>query len=170
MENDEELARSLPDFMTKHGDQFDKHFLDDLDEQSMILKAHLLIESLMRDYCSSSVPNPEHLVGAKLNFHQVLSLTRALSPDRFKDLSDVQWAVAKHLNQLRNAMAHELEPDLQKIERGKRAIIDLVNRRSGKTGDDLDLRGCLGFILGSLGAYFQIILVLERRIEIEAKE
>ena len=50
-----ELAR----LMQTHGDLFDKHFSHNLDEQSAVLKAHLLIEGVVRDFAYSSVPNPE---------------------------------------------------------------------------------------------------------------
>jgi len=152
--------QALPEFMNKHGDLFDKHFPPDLDDESMILKAHLLVESLMRDFCTSSVPHPERLKEAKFQFHQVLSLARALCPrdGKFLDLCDVLWGVALNLNQLRNAMAHELEPDPQKIESRKKAIIDLVNKRRGRGQDIASLRGCLEFALGALGAFFQVVL------------
>jgi len=150
----------LPAFMTKHGDLFDKHFPPDLDDESMILKAHLLVESLMRDFITNSVPQPERLMDAKFQFHQVLSLARALCPPngKFEDLCEVMWGVAKNLNQLRNAMAHELEPNPQKIESRKRAIIDLVNTREGSDERIQSLRGCLEFLLGAMGAFFQIVL------------
>ncbi|WP_409293530.1 hypothetical protein [Pseudomonas sp. KCJK9058] len=159
MKNAEILDTARSDFITQHGEMFDKHFPADLDEEAMILKAHLLLEGALRDFCHRSVLQPSHLRGARFQFHQVLSLAQALSVETFNDYAQPMWAVAKKLNKLRNAMAHELEPDPLEIEGHKQSIIALVNQQHD-SDDKPGLRRSLEFMFGSFNAFLQINLLL----------
>lgn len=105
-----------------HGDLFVKHFSEDLDEQTAVLKAHLLIEGLLRDFICSSVRHPEHLRGLKLTFPQVVGVTKSIMILAGSSL-DLYWGMIVQLNKLRNLMAHELEPDQAKFDRCRKALI-----------------------------------------------
>ena len=77
------------------------------DETLIVLKGHLLIEDLMREYCASKVDKSSELEKAKLTFPQVSYLTRSLQ--KYEAPSWVWGAVSK-LNGLRNGLAHNLTP------------------------------------------------------------
>ncbi|WP_301886035.1 hypothetical protein [Pseudomonas aeruginosa] len=44
-------------------DGAEKHFTGNPDDLTVILKGHLIVEKLMRDFCMSLLPNPDHLQG-----------------------------------------------------------------------------------------------------------
>jgi hypothetical protein len=75
------------------------------DETLIVLKGHLLVEDLLRSFCESVVPNPQHL--GKLQFSQSLAVARAL--DDGVKVPDWAWGAASMLNGLRNMLAHRLE-------------------------------------------------------------
>lgn len=158
------LSAARVEFMTHHGELFDKHFPGDLDEEAMILKAHLLLEGALRDFCSRSVPQPEHLKGARLQFSHVLCLAQAFTMDTFNEVAQPMWAVATQLNRLRNAMAHELEPDPKKIETCKKAIVDLVHEMQD-SDKKLNLRDSLEYVFGAFNAFLHITLTLRDGIK-----
>jgi hypothetical protein len=137
-----------------HGDLFDKHFSEDLDEQSAVLKCHLLIEGVIRDFSYSSVRNPEHLRGMRLNFQQIVGIARSLMFLTAPGL-DRYWGMIDQLNKLRNLMAHELEPDQAKFEKCRKALISL----SGTT----TVNKSLSFLCGGMNALLTVSLELQRR-------
>jgi len=77
------------------------------------------------------------------------------------------WSVIKHLNNLRNAMAHELEPDQQKIEKTKQIVIDLVRQPREEGESPPDLRACLGFTAGWFLAFLEVALT---RYDLQKRE
>lgn len=145
-----EIAR----LMQTHGDLFDKHFSHKLDEQSAVLKAHLLIEGVIRDFAYSSVPNPEHLRGIRLTFQQIVGIARSLIFLKGAGI-DRYWDMIDHLNKLRNLMAHELEPDQGKQDKCRKALISL----SGVS----TLNGSLSFLCGGMNALLTVSLELRKR-------
>lgn len=72
-----------------------------------ILKAHLLLEELLRDFVMRELRHPEVLNGARLTFTQLVALakamTDALDPDSW------HWECVITVNKLRNQLAHQLE-------------------------------------------------------------
>lgn len=90
-------------------------------ETLIILKGHLLVEDLIRDFCHSAVENPNELIGARLTFYQISRLCRALS--KYK-ASNETWECVGKLNDLRNMLAHKLEP--KEYDKKKEEFIDLV--------------------------------------------
>ncbi|CRI54837.1 MULTISPECIES: hypothetical protein [Pseudomonas] len=155
----DDLHPAASEFLSKHSSLFDKHFPPDLDDESMVLKAHLLLEAALRDFTSNLVAHPQHLDGARFRFTQVLSLAKALCPHDFGALNDLVWTCAKHLNDLRNTMAHELEPDPSKIAKQQKVIVDVVNaRRRANNTAPTDLRGALAYLFGSTHALFETVL------------
>jgi hypothetical protein len=89
--------------------------LDSTDNVTVVLKGHLLVEELLKEYVSLQFKKPEMLKDARLTFHQILCIARASSNDAS---SEKLWLSIEKLNGLRNKLAHSLEPkDLEiKIE------------------------------------------------------
>lgn len=87
---------------------FFKHFPHTSDSLFIILiKGHLLIERLVREFINEKVPNPASLAKAKLECEQAIYLAMALSKAGHLDW---YWQAAIKLNKLRNKLAHNLEP------------------------------------------------------------
>lgn len=140
--------------MQTHGDLFEKHFSVALDEQSAVLKAHLLIEGVLRDYCYKSVRNPEHLRGMRLTFQQIVGIARSFIVFN-KPGVDHFWSMIDHLNKLRNLMAHELEPDQAKQDKCRKELISLSKLTTLNAG--------LSYLCGGLNALLAVSLELQRR-------
>jgi len=73
-----------------------------------LLKAHLLLEDLLRAYLAKTLPHPEALKDARLTFVQLLAVARscciAAPPDHW------MWKAIADLNKLRNMLSHEAAP------------------------------------------------------------
>jgi hypothetical protein len=90
--------------------------LESTDRILVVLKGHLLVEELLREYVSKQFHNPSELVDARLTFYQCLCLARAADTDASHEKL---WLVVERLNTLRNKLAHSLEPkDLEATIRG----------------------------------------------------
>jgi hypothetical protein len=98
----------MPDPLERIGKQLD----DTSDPTLLILRAHLLVEELLRDILDRTCQAPNELPPARLSFYQVYCLCRAIvgkSDDRV-------WDFIARLNEVRNRMAHHLEPgDLDEL-------------------------------------------------------
>jgi hypothetical protein len=112
----EHLLRSRWGMMAEHLnplDQIKRHLEKTDDPTLLILRTHLLIEERLRDVIARVCRTPEELRPARLTFHQVLCICRALVA-RHED--DEAWAFVSRLNEVRNRMAHHLEPgDLDEL-------------------------------------------------------
>ncbi len=95
--------------MQTHGDLFDKHFSHKLDEQSAVLKTHLLIEGVIRDFNYRSVQNPEHLRGIRLTFQQVVGIARSLMVIKGSG-SNSLWDMTDQLNKAGSGGRGTLSP------------------------------------------------------------
>jgi len=140
--------------LQKHGDLFDKHFSEDLDEQSAVLKAHLLLEGVIRDFSYRAVRNPKYLRESRLTFQQIAALARSLM--FFSDsTTDRHWGMIDDLNKLRNLMAHELEPDQVKFDKYRNALISASGAAT--------LNKSLSFLCGAMNALLTVSLELQKR-------
>jgi len=90
-------------------------------EMLIILKGHLLVEDILREYCASEVKFPAELEKAKLTFTQVAQLVRAIQ--KYPPPQWVWGAIFK-LNALRNKLAHKLIPE--DFEKQKQEFVNLV--------------------------------------------
>lgn len=131
-----------------------KHFPEDIDDQTAILKCHLLSEQNLRDFCYVSVPNPNFLKAARLQFNHISSLARALlTLPEDVDMSWI-WGALKLLNDLRNRYAHELDPDQlaidERIQKFKDLLSGIVDQEEVYRGLTLPLRTYLGLFVGAL--------------------
>lgn len=157
-END---ARSHDSFSKKNEELFKKHFPGGLDEQSAVLKAHLLIESMLRDFCIGSIPNPAYLQQARLSFNQISLLARSLCDLPIPNL-DYVWGLVAKLNSLRNLMAHELEPDQAKMISLRDSIVKVVNDHSKNPNVSFDsLTRAVCYICGLIDALLQVTLAIK---------
>lgn len=77
------------------------------DETLIVLKGHLLLEDLMREYCASRMESEKYLDEARLSFSQIAHLTRALNKYQ---AAEWIWSGFLKVNKLRNRLAHNLEP------------------------------------------------------------
>ncbi|WP_223184023.1 hypothetical protein, partial [Pseudomonas fragi] len=68
------------EFTQKHEQHFERHFDSSMDDISLTLKCHLLLEEMLRDFCSKIVPQPQYLADSRFTFAQVLDLSKALYP------------------------------------------------------------------------------------------
>jgi hypothetical protein len=101
----------------------------------IILKGHLLVEELLRGYIDRKLPNPTAFKHDQFLFAKVLMLCRSLSSKKMKSWS---FDAAKILNDLRNKISHELEPEdlqgtLEKfvnvVEQHSKATVFSANKR-----------------------------------------
>ena len=93
-------------------DKLRQHFPVDADMTLQILKGHLIIEEALREIFELLLISPGALQGEKgasFNCHQIICLVEALAPKRSDKMKWV-WSAAKQLNNLRNDMAHKLNP------------------------------------------------------------
>tara|TARA_B100000749_G_C18381407_1_gene446178 strand:+ start:525 stop:1061 length:537 start_codon:yes stop_codon:yes gene_type:complete len=109
--------------------KFWKHIsLETEDETVIVLKGHLLLEDLMREFCASKMVHEDALNDANLSFKQALQLAKALHlrhPEKWV------WAGIEKVNNLRNKLAHNLEP--KDYEKKRQELIQLVK---GEVFDD----------------------------------
>lgn len=97
------LDKGIIDF-----ERFMSHLpLDSTDRVLVVLKGHLLVEEILREYVSAHVKHPKRLNDARFSFHHCLCLARAFSND---DSNEKLWDSIEKLNNLRNKLAHSLEP------------------------------------------------------------
>lgn len=87
-------------------DKLRRH-LDGTDDPTLlILRAHLLVEERLRDIVANVCRAPDELRAARLSFHTVLCLCRAIVGRH----DEPAWDFVTGLNEVRNRMAHHLEP------------------------------------------------------------
>ncbi len=89
------------------------HQLDQTDDPTLlILRTHLLIEERLRDVLTRICRSPDELEAARLSFFQVFCLCRAI----LGRSDEPAWAFVVRLNEVRNRMAHHLDPgDLDEL-------------------------------------------------------
>jgi hypothetical protein len=116
------------------------------EEAFMVLKAHLFAEHHLCAYIGSRVGDPEFMKEMMSRYSPVGSglglilIAQALS---FRDevppaCSDVLWPALKELNELRNYLAHELDPDQSKVSKKMRQFIKLAAGYSCNEDENLN--------------------------------
>jgi hypothetical protein len=145
------------EFSKKHDQRFEKHFTSQMDDMTLILKCHLMLEEMLRDFCSEMVPQPQFLKDSRFTFAQILDLSRALYPADIKLGGLVElWSLCERLNRIRNMMAHALDPDSTKLDGHKAAIVEAVRSRGEGDTASLEFVGCLTYILGAFSLILQV--------------
>lgn len=146
------------DISTKHFALSDKHLSNALDDMTLILKTHLLLEELLRDFCESSLSHPKYLREARLTFKQILNLARSINTLNAPRL-EWTWGAVGNVNTMRNLMAHALEPDERKFASSKEAVIKAV--MSHTSSETPTFQGALSYLYGVLGGLLQASLILK---------
>lgn len=75
----------------------------------LVLRGHLFIEELLFVAVEAHCQDTEHLKTARLRFPQLVALLRAL--EKISAAPPNYWIALSELNALRNALAHNLEPN-----------------------------------------------------------
>lgn len=136
-------------------DRFAKHFSAQMDDVTLVLKSHLLLEEMLRGFCFEMVSQPHFLENSRLTFAQVLDLSQALYPNDLKLGRMVElWSLASKINRMRNMMAHALDPDLQKLSGHRDSIISSAKSRF-KGSENWGFPACLAGILGAMNFVLQ---------------
>ncbi len=123
-----------------------------VDPLLVILKGHLIIEKALTDICARLLKNPSALERENVRFSTRLDLVCALLDPALPE--GVVHAM-RDLNRLRNALAHNLEPDkldrsLEKFFRRFDELEDLstLHRKDRDVSDRI--AGCIAFLIGIL--------------------
>ncbi len=87
-------------------DQLKRHLDATEDPTLLILRGHLLVEERLRNIVDRICQSPDELPSARLSFYQVLCLCRAIVGRH----DDPAWGFVTRLNEVRNRMAHRLDP------------------------------------------------------------
>jgi hypothetical protein len=95
------------------------------DSVLVVLKGHLLIEELLRRVVAERVKKPEALEAAEFECRHVIALAEALCA---KEIESWMWTAIVKVNELRNKIAHNLEPPSHKDRMAH--IISLVRENS----------------------------------------
>jgi len=93
-------------------EEIGRHLEKTDDSTLLILRAHLLVEERLRDILARICRAPDELRAARMSFHQVLCLCRAVVGRHDEPV----WDFVVRLNEVRNRMAHHLDPgDLDEL-------------------------------------------------------
>lgn len=97
--------------------EIQKRFTDELqyvdDVAQIVLKGHLVMEEVMTTSIATFLLHSEYVEACRLQFHQKLHLSRAMSTS---DQNNEMWSLIASINSLRNHLSHSLDP----AERSKR--------------------------------------------------
>lgn len=76
----------------------------------LVLKGHLVVEQLLNHYIDVVSPNPKPILElSRLGFSMRVRIAQSLY-HHDDDIDKILWTPIRQLNQLRNSIAHELEP------------------------------------------------------------
>jgi len=127
-------------------------YVDDLSQ--IILKGHLVIEEIMTEAITRFVLHGEIAKDTKLQFHQKLTICRAISVD---EENNPMWGLIAKINSLRNHLSHSLN-DEERIKRinslksiyeqnfGAKALHEIEEMNQDSAVCMLAISGCLGFL------------------------
>lgn len=121
------------------------------DKELAVLKCHLLVEEMLREYCYEVVASPEDLKAIRLTFQQLMMLAKALTGDDLKD--HWIWEAINHLNQMRNKLAHALTADESVSNREKELILVIDKNLPERYIKEAEERGAEGEFVWKL-CYF----------------
>ncbi|WP_341860579.1 hypothetical protein AAEO47_06830 [Pseudomonas aeruginosa] len=132
-----------------------RHFTGCPDDMTVVLKGHLMVEKLMRDFCVSQLPNPEYFVKAKLGFSQLALITRSIAVcPSVEDDGGWLWGAVNRLNSVRNLYAHNLDPDAGKLEGELEKLRCSLN--SIQSVEEPDWAGRMSWFVGMFSTYMYL--------------
>jgi len=85
-----------------------KHLYGLNDLTLIVLKGHLLVEEEINELLNVLLEKPNALKEGNFSFYQKLCILRAILNPKY--LPDKEWKAMEQLNNLRNRLAHHLEP------------------------------------------------------------
>ena len=119
----------------------------------IVLKGHLLAEEEMLNYIDRAMPNSTPIIEGRFSFYQLVQIVEAMRP---VGADSWLWESLRKLNRLRNAMAHNLQP--QGLERKADELAKIVARHtsldifSSKSDKKKTLKSAITLIVGSVYA------------------
>lgn len=132
--------------------RIEQYFPNSADLTLQVLKGHLLVEELLRQIFEQLLAHPEALRGSSgtsFECHQVICLVEAITPD--SNMEPWVWSAAKRLNNLRNSLAHNLEPE--NLEQKVQALVQFV------THDNTVVKGILDRLGTPEGMEFKAVIL-----------
>jgi hypothetical protein len=164
---EEEIKALVEAEQTRWTKLHETHFVGLTDISMIVLKGHLLVEQLLTSLLSHHCTFPEQLRKAGLRFPQKAALIKAIVILPFPD---ELWRFLKLINQLRNDIAHELEPELKEHLETVRAMTDPRTKIAGAPAgfqatfetDERRLASLISFWLGVLGSADSILQLLKK--------
>lgn len=109
--------------------KFQEHFPHEGDQTIQLLKAHLLVEELVREIFELQLSHSKALRGnngISLSCHQIICLVEAITPQ--SQACPWIWIASKKLNNIRNDLAHKLTP--HGLEEKVKNLIEYVHENS----------------------------------------
>lgn len=97
-----------------------------------VLRGHLMVERFLWEILLEACPKKERLEKARISFPLLHALAEALTPAR---VPNGVWMGITELNQLRNALAHNLEPT--DIEQKVNDLFHASIREASKNGIEI---------------------------------
>ncbi|HNB26660.1 MAG TPA: hypothetical protein PLR41_06875 [Alphaproteobacteria bacterium] len=95
---------SLEDIQARFTDELRE--VDDVAQ--IVLKGHLVMESLMTEAIETFLLHGEFVDAARLQVHQKIALCKGIS---VSDQSNKMWDLVSSVNSVRNALSHSLDPN-----------------------------------------------------------
>jgi len=122
--------RALPPHL-RHFLAYDRHTRDVDELAQVVLKGHLVIESVLDNIIGLMLFHPEYMADVRLGFNQKVKLARSICLRKNEHRA---WTVLIALNAVRNEVAHNLKGEKRKIklERLKRIFLDGLDPAIGE--------------------------------------
>ena len=136
--------------------RFYTHLPRSEDQSLVLLKVHLLVEEQIRAFVDERMHRPVALYAARLTFHQIACLAEALCTD---DIHLNVWSAVKKLNQMRNDIAHKLEPKSVEGQLREFCILIGVPARTEAKGNEL----MADFTFAAMALHSEIAIFARRR-------
>lgn len=149
------------DIVSETFELFDKH-VPHGHEAFMVLQAHLLVEMRLREFVCARISDPSLLKEIFDRNSPVSSgkgltiLARSLADRDEIPLSkeDIRWKAIGILNNLRNDLAHNLEPNSDSITQKMKNFIDAMGNKASDTESvNRHFRSCTLELVGYLGIH-----------------
>ncbi len=102
------ILKSLLGTREERSQRFDQILRTPDELVGLVLRGHLIVEELLYAAVSAHCQEAGHLRTARLRFPQLVALLRAL--EKISAVPPNYWTALSELNGLRNALAHNLEP------------------------------------------------------------
>ena len=128
--------RNLKQYIEVHRELY-QHLSFEGDGIEIILKGHLLLESLLEKILKKSAQNPNMISEANLSFHKLACIVQAINESK---CALWVWKAVFDLNIIRNKLAHNL--DFPELDKKIEDFIEFVRENGDgtlKVGDELEL-------------------------------